>query len=674
MSYLAWPRLHFTGRFQADTSTVNNDVRHYKSDTFLPQFQEPMVGQAGGLNERANGYWNPEGSGAWRMLGCRISGVATGPGLTPERSPETELVIAGADKRTAGKLVDLDPQQQMVSQIWGLIVALEDTQGHRLLDSEYLVSTFTDLWKRQQIMENFDQTLAASFQSQLAVREWGDLSAYPLLQALRDACPDGLLSMRFNAFGYDRDPTANDYTTGRIVGTIGPASADEPRHFCLGRQCVPRLANPANPLVPANHVYAFQGQVHAEARTLSVDLGHCLPVRTADGDFQDIGTLSVAVLKDATLEQGQCVSADQVAVLGPVGYRKPGWYARTAGVMDYDFSADPWVTGHIGDHPIALLKQDDCGGYKIMIRETEDGLYVRADQHVFRLNPGDPARTDLYATRYGQPTAMELKLVRDMGFMGGSGTAATLNTGDWPVPEVGKPEQALEHPATVSIDGSGRGTLAFGAHPAGPGNFRGYIDGQVYGLGYRIATPPEGYLRDFWNFISILIWDDWPVPETPTWHRDIQPIMEQYGNLYPIMSRHLVNLGDYDSVLKHLDALKLCFSLPVSDPNFMPVSRDLSANKLKAILHWMNHPGPDGKPLKGEPADREACAPPLGREEVDVAAELETMPALTAAAETDGAESAPDDTPYMADVPMDRGGKLDFLMQVMARNAAKGKE
>ncbi|MCH9682863.1 MAG: hypothetical protein K0V04_15610, partial [Deltaproteobacteria bacterium] len=78
MSTFDTPRLNFTGRFQADTSTINNDVRHYKSDAFLPQFQEPMVGYGQGDNQRTNGYWNPDGSGAWRMLGCTVS-AAVGP-------------------------------------------------------------------------------------------------------------------------------------------------------------------------------------------------------------------------------------------------------------------------------------------------------------------------------------------------------------------------------------------------------------------------------------------------------------------------------------------------------------------------------------------------------------------------------------------------------------------
>ena len=50
MSYLDSPRLHFDGWFQADVSTINNDVRFYQNASFVPEYQE--------LNQ--NGSWNPE--------------------------------------------------------------------------------------------------------------------------------------------------------------------------------------------------------------------------------------------------------------------------------------------------------------------------------------------------------------------------------------------------------------------------------------------------------------------------------------------------------------------------------------------------------------------------------------------------------------------------------------
>ena len=46
-----------------------------------------------------------------------------------DEDPVVGMLIGGSNSRVAAKIVDLDPQEQMVSQIWGLCVRLEDRQG-----------------------------------------------------------------------------------------------------------------------------------------------------------------------------------------------------------------------------------------------------------------------------------------------------------------------------------------------------------------------------------------------------------------------------------------------------------------------------------------------------------------------------------------------------------------
>jgi hypothetical protein len=135
-----------------------------------------------------------------------------------------------------------------------------------------------------------------------------------------------------------------------------------------------------------------------------------------------------------------------------------------------------------------------------------------------------------------------------------------------------------------------------------PGNPRAFIDGQVYGVRpiLESALPAEGY--NPWDFVSLLVFDEFTPDEPPTWwgtpQGSLQPIFQQYANLYPIMQDFL-DLGDYDSVCAHAGLLQLAFSLPLEDPNSMPITRDLSPAKRKAILRWLSEPGPDGKPRKG---------------------------------------------------------------------------
>ena len=125
MSYLSNTRLHFSGYFQSDVSTVNNDVRHFDSENFLPRYQKMKT------DKLMNGWWNPEGGAAFRFVQCQItSGVLNGQAITDSHTdPAIGKILLGADGRVAGKMVDLDPQQQSVSEIWGFQLRLIDPDG-----------------------------------------------------------------------------------------------------------------------------------------------------------------------------------------------------------------------------------------------------------------------------------------------------------------------------------------------------------------------------------------------------------------------------------------------------------------------------------------------------------------------------------------------------------------
>ncbi|HEX2254990.1 MAG TPA: hypothetical protein VHQ65_17120 [Thermoanaerobaculia bacterium] len=602
MSYLDLPRLHFAGRFQADTSTVNNDVRHFDDARFVPSFQAEMEVVDEKIVEY-NGYWNPQGTGAWRMVGCRITGAVLGTETFTrrEQDPAVGLLLSGSEDRVAGKLVDLDPQQQMVSEIWGLAVRLQDERGTIALDSRFAVAPFCDLWLRQQqATEYLDQQLAAAYQSVLEGVEWGPLDS-PVLAALRARSAEGLLSIRFNVFGYDRTPGAADYATGRVVGTIGPAAAAGPRRFVMGRHLVPALDPDPSlyPFVPANGVAGVQAVVDAAGRRVSADFGNALPIETSAGDFQDLGDLAFGVLADDQVAQGQTVAASAVELLGPIPYRDAGWYETTAGVMDFELSARSELLDHLAGRPLAVVGPDG-DGYKVLTRETGDGLYLRADLFVQRLDPGASADVDLWASRYGEPLAATVTTAPTAGFMGGPGTGAKIEP-PIPVPDVNVPADAIAFPPRLATDGAGHAVLTVTAKPTGPGCPRGYLDGQVYGIAYQLETLPPGYVSNPFDYVSVLAWDRYEPPEPLTWYGAIRPILLQYANLYPIMSRRLFDLADYQQVVANLAILRLSFSLPLDDPNSMPVTRDLSARKRQAILRWLDSTDPEtGLPPRGE--------------------------------------------------------------------------
>ena len=108
MSYLDQPRINFTGRFFTNVSTINNDLTNY--DPSSP------VGDPG---------WNPNGVALFQFDSCTVTGV---------QAPCDDSKLVGAPVTTPpqpvpGKLVDLDPDEQNLSQVIGVMLNLTTASG-----------------------------------------------------------------------------------------------------------------------------------------------------------------------------------------------------------------------------------------------------------------------------------------------------------------------------------------------------------------------------------------------------------------------------------------------------------------------------------------------------------------------------------------------------------------
>ena len=168
MSYLDSPRIHFSGYFQSDVSTVNNNVCYYDSDAFKEQYQE-----------YGDGGWNPQGTAIFRFVSCSVTGASLNgkPITSSAQDPIIGMAMENADCRAPGKMADLDPQQQMVSQIWVLQVRLTDNVERALFIGDMLPVGFMNLWLRQQHGVRSDQQLAANYQSILENVQWHGTAA-----------------------------------------------------------------------------------------------------------------------------------------------------------------------------------------------------------------------------------------------------------------------------------------------------------------------------------------------------------------------------------------------------------------------------------------------------------------------------------------------------------------
>ncbi|MBV8200217.1 MAG: hypothetical protein JOZ15_06305, partial [Acidobacteria bacterium] len=249
----------------------------------------------------------------------------------------------------------------------------------------------------------------------------------------------------------------------------------------------------------------------------------------------------------------------------------------------------PLSTEHLAqvrEAPLALVQLGAALEPVVLLRENPQGALVRAESFVFRLNPGESAQVELWATRFGRPAARQpiaLKLAPDY-------VNQIQSPPNPPSVPIGQPASAISFPDRVTTDAGG--TAAFTLTAADPGNPRRFIDGQVYGIVYLWGDEePPDYRHDPTSFLSVLVFDSMPPIEHPTW-KDVQPILAQYAALYPFMTDNVVDLGSYTAVKQNLASIQRVLSLPPEDPGYMQVTRDMSRDRLALLLRWISQGAP----------------------------------------------------------------------------------
>src|SRR4051812_44312465 len=633
MSYLNNVRLIFSGTFQADISTVNNDVRHFDNATFEPRFQELQspTNQHGPLN----GWFSPNGSGAFRLIDCRASSVCYKDGTSqsdPTKDPVIGMLIGGSNTRVGGKLVDLDPQWQMASQIWGLEVKLTDDKGAAIFGGKFRPNAFRDILFTRVGGPAGDGGASGYFQSVIdgvSFAEGAPKSTF--LKDLREATADGLLSIRLMTFGYvGGPPRAPRYTLGTVGGVIGPcASADEPSSFVLGRRFIP--AQGSSSFQGINY---FTGLVEEDAKRLFLDLGNALPLAATDGSLMNIGSLSVGLLLDASLTEQDPVTPQSFQPVGTIPYSDKGWLAATSGIISF-----PLTTAQIEqarNTPLALVTQPSSGPAVVALRETQDGILVCAEPSVLRIDSPDSRTTRIFAAKFGKPISVVVNTAQTgpQEGAGGTGDPDEIDPPKAAIPVMGQPEAMLDIPQSVTTGPNGYIDLTVKATVTGTP--RDYMDGQVYLIQYGVSGQPLTAFNQF-DLIGVHARSAFTAPAKPTWD-DVQPILTQFGNLYPIMSQKLFNIADPVEVKRNVQLLRFAFGLDICDPNYMPVTRDLSEPKRQMICAWLD-----------TLATEEAAIPPQ---------EVRQQPAAPMELRAAAAESL--EAVSLAEAPAPVGGKTQF--------------
>lgn len=85
--------------------------------------------------------------------------------------------------------------------------------------------------------------------------------------------------------------------------------------------------------------------------------------------------------------------------------------------------------------------------------------------------------------------------------------------------------------------------------------------------------------------LSILLWSAFEAPANPSWS-DISPVFSAYARLYPGMKSRL-DISDEATVVNFAPVVHAMMSKDITDPSYMPVTRDLSPSMMAMILSWL---------------------------------------------------------------------------------------
>ncbi|MEA2489069.1 MAG: hypothetical protein QOH21_861 [Acidobacteriota bacterium] len=606
MSYLELPRLCFSGTFKAAPSTINNIPENYQTSVAVPA---------------ADQLWNPRGLAEFQLLqGSEIT-IPPGANVEPTkiRSLQTSAgfitsgdiigqYVISTNVPSTAKLVDLDPDQQFVSEVWGMQIAIGMPGGEQVV-GDYTAAYFQQIFWSRRVPGG---PPSAAYQSLLTNLQWPKTITSPFLQQLYAASPD-VLSIRFTLdqistrpFTVDGQPNPG-FTLGRVVGVIGPAAAGDPAFLNpRGRMLRPTPAPPA-PAAAAAAVASVASVSAKRTARPSIDAIRASAALAAAMKSQPEGpppaapAAKIATIAAAPAAPGfsgfnfapaifdaprntvvldlsnalQFAGSDPVAGgaltaaiatsggLIPLGAidNSIDNYLQRAFVFEFPLTSSSAIAA-AQSNPIVV----QLNGETVMA-ENDTGAYVDATGHVVRLDANGVATLSLFATIFGGPV--------------GSGQKVTLGPAA-PMKTAGPADPIVTiTPSTVALDPGGSGT--FTISPGNPGNPRQFIDGQVFGIpiDWSLDTNPDSANA----FVSLLVFDVL-ADDSPTW-ANVAPIFQQFMHLYPGM-QSILNLADEATVGANAKKIAGYLSAPVTSSRYMPVTRDLSGVKKQMILKYLN--------------------------------------------------------------------------------------
>ncbi|XP_077864711.1 uncharacterized protein LOC144350403 [Saccoglossus kowalevskii] len=567
-SYLDWPRIHFAGYYRADAPTGNNVCDNYDIKTFDQKLRE----------QECLLLWNAKGSGRFYLEDCKVTSVCYKNGeCVTEKDDLIGKAVISNKHRPQAILADLDPSYHIASTIYGMHLTVHDTFTGRYLESSIREPNFNKVHERR-----YDEATGVVFQSLLVDVEWDDtnkgLVVVRQMMDLSSQTPQpNVLSIKIILDYFEYQKQFSNFSQGRLVGSIGVAGSAEPLHMLRHRELHSTNVNFGKSIF----------RVLYERGKLLIDLGNSLTHNLEGNPDPFINEVLQVVYPLEINTRFDC--STPVDVLGYIPYSDSNWYTRTAGIVQIPETGILTLKQlHMLHNRPLLIRQlhretKDCTD--VILKEHYHGFSIGVmGDSVWRVNPGDKWEVKAFVMYFGDPAiGLQLRLQPDNSING-----TWCGNKRYPY---NQPEEAVNHTLCATTDHNG--IASFNFHSYNPGNPRP-IEGQLYFYHMEVEIPML-LSTDF--PIAILLYSSYTVSEDgPTWYQDIYPIFKMYANMFPTMTS-ILNLASYEDVVRKKEMIKATMSLPITDPSYMPVTRDLSNSKQSAVLEWLDDPKLGTRPL-----------------------------------------------------------------------------
>jgi len=611
MGYLDIPRVHFAGLFYAGPSTINNFTTNY-----MPQVQiEKPDGEF-----TPNALWYPTGVAQLFLYRCTILGAVNASGTwvgsgdaiigapmeTP--SPYTPVDNGKGGVYDIGKLVDLDPDQQGRSAFFGLRFRATLADG-AAFGGAATVPELREMGPRMPL-QGGSFTSVGQWLAAIPKPEWPAApSSSPILNAFQSACTNGI-AVELTVDLHWNDPTISQngmtFCYGRVHGTMGPLRKGESAQILYGRRMVgvsaPPIAAPlrreavaklsaAAAAAPAgqmpqwNTSYAASTPPAGTPTLLHVDLGMAIPLVVQDATANPPGVNGLPFV-DSGITVGTLDSSGTFTALANGTVSLTSFYKL---LQSMEKNCYLWTNSGVFTIPLAageaaLLASRQLAvavGGNPVVAEVSTGLWVQIGEMCERMPlPGASANVPVVITQRGTPASSQTPpalVVQAIEW--------AMSGGQWQMTQNNSTDlTAVFNPPQTDSNGATTLSISTAVADINLSAVRAPLDSRIYYI--SLNAPSNVSVCDDYTPVSALVWRPFTPPADPTWADAIEPILGAYARLYPGM-KDKVDIGNQAIVQGNAKSILVRMALPISDPGYMPVTRDLAPSKVQMVVKFM---------------------------------------------------------------------------------------